>query len=283
MHFECGEARPLTQPEQTPPASAGSGAPDVAAMPGGVGRDQLAYDPAAFTLADMVRCGRALRLLVTESTSMEEAARKVTGYLYQHLQDRASKRRACVLVRLFKTHAYGDLSQELRECAASMAAGAPLNQDTKCLTLVATAGDDPQWNSRQTSKGHRCIPLISEAMVEQFPMIAQLIRQLGMTASEFLRAGPEIVKEQDQRKFGVFHVPTAIGSPYIPAQKDFVAPYGIASVLGLGGMMPDGDLFVLIMFTRLPIPASTAEMFGTIALNLKLGLLALLDEPVFAD
>jgi hypothetical protein len=87
----------------------------------------------------------------------------------------------------------------------------------------------------------------------------------------------------DQRKFGVFHVPVATNSPFIPAQNDFVAPYGVASVLGFGGMLPDGDLFVVIIFARVPIPASTAEMFRTIALNLKLGLLASLDKPVFAD
>jgi hypothetical protein len=42
-------------------------------------------------------------------------------------------------------------------------------------------------------------------------------------------------------------------------------------------------LFALIIFARVPIPASTAEMFRTIALNLKLGFLELLDQPVFID
>lgn len=245
--------------------------------------DHPAYDPAAFTLADMVRCGAALRNLGNESSSMEEAAQKVTGYLYHHLRDRASNNRSCVLVRLFKTHAYAGLSQELHDFAVSMAAGAALDQDTKCLTLLATSGDDPQWNSPRTSEAHRAIPLVSEAMVEQLPMIAQLIRQLGLETTDFVRTRPEIIKELDQRHFGVFHVPVATNSPFIPAQKDFVAPYGIASVLGFGGMLPDGDLFIVIIFTRVAIPASTAEMFRTIALNLKLGLLALLDKPVFAD
>jgi hypothetical protein len=74
----------------------------------------------------------------------------------------------------------------------------------------------------------------------------------------------------------------AASSPFIPAQKDFVLPYKVASVLGFGGLLPDGDLFAVIIFSRVAIPASTAEMFRTIALNLKLGLLALLEKPVFA-
>jgi hypothetical protein len=267
--------------QRAQPAPAAVDGQDAARL-GAPAPDRLLYDLTGFTLGDMVRCGRALRLLAAESASMEEAAQKVTAYLYQHLGYGASNDRACVLVRLFKTHAYADLGTELREFAASTSGAAP-NEDTRCLTLLASAGDDPQWNSRRTSKAHQAIPLVSEAMVEQFPMIAQLIRQLGLTVSEVLQTGPEIIKDLEQRRFGIFHVPAAAGSPFIPAQKEFVAPYAVSSVLGFGGRLPGGDLFVVIMFMRVPIPASTAELFPTIALNLKLGLLALVDKPVFAD
>jgi hypothetical protein len=243
---------------------------------------QLVYDLTRFTLADMVRCARALRVLVSESTSMEEAAQKATRCFYEHCRDKISNERSCVLVRLFKTHPYRGLSKELRAFADSGAGGAAPSLDTKCLTLLATTGDDQKWNSRRTSEGHQCIPLLSEAMVGQFPMIAQLIHQLGLTTTELLRPTAEIIKDADQRQFGVFHVPVAANSPFIPAQKDFVAPYKVASVLGFGGLLPDGDLFAVIMFSRVAIPASTAEMFRTIALNLKLGMLALLEKPVFA-
>jgi len=271
----------MSQSEQSPTTSVRSG--DALGKSTAPAPDQPVYDLTRFTLADMVGCGRALRSLVTESTSMEEAAQKATRCFYEHCRDKISNDRSCVLVRLFKTHPYGGLRQELRAFADSKAGGAALTRDTRCLTLLGTTGDDPKWNSRRTSAGHRCIPLLSAAMVGESPMIAQLIRQLGMTTTEFLRTGPEIIKDLDQRRFGVFHVPAATGSPFIPAQKEFVAPYGVASVLGFGGMLPDGDLFVVIIFARVSIPASTAEMFRTVALNLKLGLLALLDKPVFAE
>jgi len=241
----------------------------------------LAFDLRRFTLADMVRCGSGLRGLAADSVSMEEAAQKVTRYLYEHLADKTSNKRSCVLVRLFKTHPYTGLSRELQEFAASMAAAGSVTADTKCLTLLASAGDDPQWNSRRTSKGHQSIPLISEAMVKQFPMISQLIRQLGMTTAELLGRGPEILREMEQKRFGVFHVPVAADSPFIPAQKEFVAPRGVQSVLGIGGLLPDGEIFVLIIFARVAVPVATADMFRTIALSLKLGFLALLDKPVF--
>ena len=243
------------------------------------GRD--AYDLTRFTLADMVRCGAALRQLATESTSMEDAARRVTGYLYKNLREKtANSNRSCVLVRFFKTHLYERLTEELRE--AAVVSSATVAEDTHCLTLLGTAGDEQQWNSRQSSRMHKCIPLPSETMVEQFPMISQLIRQMGLTTTDLLRTTPEIIKDLNQKNFGVFHVPVAVDSPFVPAQKDFVVPHGIASVLGFGGVLPDGELFAVIIFARVAIPIPTAEMFRTIALNLKLGLLAILDKPVFA-
>ncbi len=214
---------------------------------------------------------------------MEDAAQKATKCFYEYYRDKISNERSCVLVRFFRTHPYGGVRKELRAFADSKAGGAALSADTKCLTLLGTTGDDPKWNSRRTSEGHQCIPLLSAAMVEQFPMIAQLIRQLGLTTTELLRPTAEIIKDLGQKQFGVFHIPVAANSPFIPAQKEFVAPYGVASVLGFGGMLPDGDLFVVIIFARVAIPSSTAEMFRTVALNLKLGLLALLDKPVFAE
>jgi hypothetical protein len=267
--------------------STAPGIPDLIGKPAATAHDQTgyeqpAYDLTRFTLADMVRCGAALRRLATESTSMEDAAQRVTRYFYENLREKtANSNRSCVLVRFFKTHLYGRLIEELREAAA--VSSARVTNDTKCLTLLATAGDEPQWNSRQSSKRHGCIPLTSEAMVDQFPMISQLIRQMGMATTDLLCTTSEIIKDLNQKNFGVFHVPAALNSPFVPAQKDFVVPYGIASVLGFGGILPDGELFAVIIFARVTIPVSTAEMFRTIALNLKLGLLAILDKPVFAD
>ena len=76
-----------------------------------------------------------------------------------------------------------------------------------------------------------------------------------------------------QRTFNVFHVAEAVGSPSIPAQQDFVIPAGIRSCLGFGGMLPRGDLFALIMFSRVSIPYKTAAMFKTLSLSVKSAIL----------
>jgi hypothetical protein len=250
---------------------------------GGPARDLRRYDLTRFTLGDMVRCGSALRLLASNSTSVEEGAHKVVQHLYDNLRNKTGDQRSCLLVRLFKTQRYAELPQDLRNWAASRFTSGPLSPESTCLTLLATAGDEPQWNSRRTSAMHQCVPLLSERIIEAFPMISQLIQQLGMKTSEIVRMTPAIIKELSAKSFGVFYVPVAKDSPSIPAQSDFVTRYGVRSVLGFGGVSTDGGLFVLIMFARVAIPACTAEMFRTVALNLKLGFLAIVDKPVFAD
>ncbi|MGE5296319.1 MAG: hypothetical protein ACM3VT_15965, partial [Solirubrobacterales bacterium] len=71
------------------------------------------------------------------------------------------------------------------------------------------------------------------------------------------------------RTFNVFHVPEAVGSPDIPEQAEFVIPHGVRSVLGFGGMLPGRDLFAVILFSQVPIPRSTAELFRPLALCVK--------------
>jgi hypothetical protein len=240
------------------------------------------YDLKKFTLADMTRCGAELRRFGSESKSMEQAAVGVVRHLYERLGYSNSGHRSCVLVRFFKTHPYGDLGPKLQEFSRSMMPGVSLGSAAKCLTLLGTAGDRPEWNYPHKSRGHWAIPLPSMHAVEQIPMISQLIRQFGIEVNSLLAPKSEIIQEMNQRTYNVFYVEPARDSPYIPAQKDFVVPNNVESVLGFGGVLPEGNLFAVIMFAKVPIPAPTAEMFRTIALNVKLAILPFAEGPIFA-
>jgi len=240
------------------------------------------YDITHFTLADMTKCGAELRELSPNASSMEEAADDIVRYLYENLH--GPDGRACIMVRLYKTHAYGDLPEELRDFGRAMMPNEPLGATTKCLTLIGTVGDRPEWNNRHASRGHRSIPLPSQQAVERIPMIAQMVRQFGIEISELVEAKPEVIRELDRKTYNVFYVPeTHIHGPYIPAQAEFVIPFGVKSALGFGGVLPSANLFAAIMFTRLPIPMETARMFRTIALNVKLNILRFVGGKVFAD
>ena len=231
------------------------------------------HDLAKFGLSDVVMCSSELRKSAAGASSMEGAAQRVVKYLYDNLYDSAAGSRACALVRFFKTHPYSALEPQQKQFADRMLGSTTPDPAMKCLTLLATTGDEPDWNSRRASQGHAAIPLPSEQIVAQAPMIAQLISQLGLDISTLLKLEPEMITDLAQKSYNVFHVPNAAGSPYIPAQKEFVLPFHIRSVLGFGGMLPSGNLFATIMFAKVAIPRATADLFASVALGVKLAVL----------
>jgi hypothetical protein len=230
------------------------------------------YDISNFSLSDMTRCGAALRKAGADASSMEEAAGRIVRFLHDDLQSGTGKR-ACVLVRTFITVPYGHLPAELQTFAARVLPEIVDAPDLKCLTLLATAGEEPAWNDRRASVGHQALPLPSAASISRSPMISQLIRQLGVEIGTLLTPSSEMMVDNTQHSFNVFHVVDALGSPHIPAQQQFVIPYGVQSVLGFGGLMPPGELFATILFSRARVPREVAERFKTLALNVKVALL----------
>jgi hypothetical protein len=225
---------------------------------------------AAFDVEDVRACSDAIRSLGAGAASMEDAATRIVRYLYDELGD-GNGERACVLVRLYKTHAYGKLPVDVRSFAGDVLGDVPPD-DVRCLTLLGTAGDVPAWNDRRRSQGHQAIPLPSEQLVEQLPMVRQLITQLGLEVSTVVRPDPSSARELSQRTYDVFHVPTAKGSPHLPAQ-DFVAAHSVESALGFGGMLYTGDFYAVVLFSRAPVPSDAAQMLKILSLAVRVPLL----------
>ncbi len=214
---------------------------------------------------------------------MEQAVEAIVSYLYKSVVDDAGEP-ACALIRFYKTHRFDRLDRSLQEFALE-AAGAvadDVKADTRCLTLLATRGREPEWNDRSQSKDHRAIPLLSAEMVERSPMIASLLTQLGVSVASVVKPDDRRNIELHHQDYDVFFVPDALGDPMVPAQDGFVVPYGIHSVIGCGGVLPSGDLFALLLFTTVHVEAATAELFRTLALSIKASIVALTFE-VFAD
>jgi hypothetical protein len=230
-------------------------------------------DLARAGLGEMTRASAQLRRLGEGAATMEEAARRAVRYLFDLFIDEKGER-SCALVRLYKTHTWSALPEPLQQVAGGV------SSSVKCLTLLASAGVEEAWNARQTSQGHRAIPLTSPEALEKLPMVSQLLVQLGVDVSRIAAADQRLMVDAQEKTFNVFHVEKAKGSPYIPAQERFVEPYRIASVLGFGGALPGGDLFSAILFSRAPIGRNTAELFRPLALSLKLTLLPF-DGKVF--
>lgn len=238
------------------------------------------HDLAHFGLSDMIECGRFIRSSTRLAGSMEETAQILVRYFYDAFRHSAAVSSNCALVRCFKTHRLGELPAAL-QVKALMSLGDEARDDLRCLTLLATAGDLPAWNQPSASSGHAVIPLEDADAVSRAPMIAQLIRQLGLEVESVLAPNDDLLLEADERTYGVFHVEDAAGSPSIPSQA-FVQEHGIESVLGFGGLLPSGDLFAIILFSKVQITREIANLFRTLALSVKLVLLPFTRGPIFA-
>ncbi|MBA3670992.1 MAG: hypothetical protein H0W68_03075 [Gemmatimonadaceae bacterium] len=229
-------------------------------------------DITEFTVGAMLRAGLAVRRVVKDADTMEEASNAIVRFLYDELVGRDGAR-ACALVRLYKTHAFETLPRPEQEFARAQLGAIPLTPGLRCLALLATAGDEEAWNSRELSRGHRAIPLPSAETVRAAPMIARLLEQLGVDMESVIHGGSS--RPREGRTYDIFHVPEALGSAYIPAQDEFVAPYGIRSVVGFGGLLRAGELYAVILFSRVDIPPASAARFRTIALDVRSALFAL--------
>ncbi len=226
------------------------------------------HDLNKFGLREMTICQSVLRQLGSNAENMEEVANSIVQYLYDNLIDGTTGEKACSLVRFFKTHDYEILEDDLKDFAKKILSSSDINEspNMKCLTLLATAGDKPDWNSRQDSSGHKAIPLPSQDFVERLPMIANLIKQFNLEISKVLKPDPGFILDTTESDYGVFYISDAEDNEMIPDQVNFVKTQGIKSVLGFGGLLPSGNFFAVILFSKVKISQQTANLFKTLAL-----------------
>ncbi|MFS8119613.1 MAG: histidine kinase [Microcoleus sp.] len=230
------------------------------------------YDMNLFTPQDMAKCSLVLRQLGRNTASMEATSQKIVKYIYQHFCDSQTGENTCVLVRLFKTHPYGELEDSSQQSARRLMNGNSPAADMKCWTLLAAAGAEPQWNSRHTAAENTAIPLVSTELVAQIPAISGMIREFGLDIPTVLGIEPERFVQLEPAVLNIFHVPEAKDNALIPEQDSLIIPYQVKSVLGFGGLLRSGSLFAVVISMKVKIPQSTAQMFKYLALSVKTSL-----------
>lgn len=241
----------------------------------------IVYDFADLKMSDIIKCGIDIRALGKHAKSMENAATEAVNYFFENFVDKRTGEKSCALVRMFKTHNVDELPQDLQDFAKNMLHKKTKSKSYKCLTLLATTGIEDNWKDRKKSAGHRAIPLPSKEVVNRIPMMRNLIKQMGLDVETVINPDPDLLEDLSQKTYNVFHVPDAADSPYIPAQDDFVKKYGIKSVLGFGSILPSGNVFIVIIFSKVKIDYKTANLFNALALNVKM-LIMPFEEKVFS-
>lgn len=193
---------------------------------------------------------RRLQKAVHGAATLEHAAQRYVETVYAALEG------SLALLRLFVTVPYRELPAGNRAFVDALVAGAgardALGEDTLVLSLLGTAGVEPAWCDRRQSSGHVGIPLLSQEFVAEIPMIARMLKQLGVTLDWLDSHDEAVVGKTFGIQSGVFYVPEAAtavdgrGRKIISAQ-DFVARYGIETVYGLGGGYVETPVFAAII------------------------------------
>jgi signal transduction histidine kinase len=243
----------------------------LAMPPQALGRTKP-YRLADFSLTDMIDCGAAIRYLSQQHRTERDFTNAVVRMLYEQFLDEEGQPEFA-LVRLFQLQRYDELSPSLQALAQASIPGVP--SDANCLVLTATAGDRVSWCDVSNSRSHQVIPLPSAAALEGLPMIAALLGQLGIEVGG-VTAHDSLARPAPQPP-GFFHVQHARNSPIIPAQKEFVVPCGIKSVVAFGDAMPDGRMFAVIGFAKHEISESVAQLMAHLSFSAKMGLLVYRD------
>jgi signal transduction histidine kinase len=75
-------------------------------------------------------------------------------------------------------------------------------------------------------------------------------------------------------------VADAVGSPQVFAQREFVLRYGVRSVIGVGGPLPGGDCFAVVVFATTAIPEAAAGELDVIGVHARLALLDATDQAI---
>ena len=150
-----------------------------------------------------------------------------------------------------------------------------LSQDTPILSLIATRGREPNWNTIEKSRGHLGIPLVSDKFIEEIPMVSRLLTDLGLDVD--LGVDPGTTYSDDPRSHvRTFYVEDALNSVdshgrKIIVNQEFSERYGIKTVFGGGGPYPEMPQHVLAMifFTTESVNLDIAKSFEPFIANVQ--------------
>jgi hypothetical protein len=156
---------------------------------------------------------------------------------------------AFALVRIFRLTRFSELNEALKPLVT--------NPDNPFMVLMGTAGEEPAWESRATSVGHKVV----SAGENRSPMVLAAMSQIGLNALSNVKQ-IQILESNSYSQY--FHVEKAFGSSVVPAQ-DFVQKHKIQSVIGLGAQFISGSFFLMMHFSRVPLDNLNAKRYSDIA------------------
>jgi hypothetical protein len=203
------------------------------------------------TPEDFTGFGRRMWRAAQNSQTHEQTSQFIVRSLYEEFLTEAGEPKLA-LVRIYRLTKVEDLPVGVQRMVDK--------RERQVVALTGTYGMIDSWCDRTQSVNHQAIPLSAVAVPQQIPMFEEVLRQLGIDM-EALYTEQELTGGTGMK--GHFYIPQVPGNPLIPAQAEFVKPYGIQSLIAFGGFMSDGhesrSMYFLFAFSREAIPQSAVE------------------------
>ena len=220
---------------------------------------------------------QSLKEALKPCTSFEMAAQESINILYREFEDSVK------LARLYATTTTNNLPAELRRVVSTLGEAQPNDQ---MLVLFGTRGVLPDWNTRQGSRGHAVIPLLSSSFIQSLPMLAGLFTSLGVNLGQFDTRATSKGESLWGGLASIFYVKDAaterdhLGRLLIPSQ-DFVAAHQIKTVFGVGSSYISGQFMTTLFFCHETIPREQIEQFVGLVSVIKLSTHSLISGKLF--
>lgn len=182
--------------------------------------------------------------------NFEQVSQRIAEEVYhQFKQD--NNQPLFALVRVFRICRYEELIPELQAIA---------RPDQKFwMALMGTMGQESQWCSRHTSRGHQVV----SAGHERTPMLKAAFEQLGLKPGEITETNRAFFEGSTLSPY--FFVEHAQGSPHVPAQEAFVIPYQIQSIVGIGCAFISKASYLMIAFSKGKLDRKMAQTFAELS------------------
>ena len=220
-----------------------------------------------FGVDDLVALGADLRSLGDGDRSMEEVA----GRVVELLRDRLladDGRPSCITVRLYKTHPLRRLPDDRRALALEAAPDA--QPDTTCITLLGRADAVPLPVG---GPAERVRPLTAEAFTSG-SVVVRLLQELGVDEASVLDPKQALAMQMQHRELNVFVIHDFPDTELMDeGVRDGLRALGVRDLFTLGGILPSGDLFLLLAFTRSAIDERVADLLRSLGTAVKVPLI----------
>ena len=211
------------------------------------------------SIAEIIKLSKHIKEKCINFSSFEEVAQELMGALYSSFVTEDG-RSPFVLVRLFKSCAYDELPDDIRNYIHNKESQGNLISNNKYLTLLGSFGELDNWKNRNLSENYKAFSL-NEDMLDKTPMLSAAFEEIGLTLSHLKQTDKSILIKDKHRQYGVFCVENADGSKLIPKQEEFVRPYSVRSVFGFGGIYSTSNVYAVLVFSRERLSRKDAQLF----------------------